>query len=83
MREENGIRPGGSLPHPLRREPPRSGGQGALGSLCEGAAARRRLRERTSPLPEVFLFYAAGWLSASVLSLSLSAAGSDAMTSVT
>ena len=57
-----------------------------LGSLCEGAAARRRLRERASPLPEVFLYYAAGWLSVSVESvsvLSLSAVDSDAMTSVT
>ena len=105
MRGENGIRPGGSLPHRLRAEPfgpgplcrfatsphtvgshPRRGGQGVLGSLCEGAATRRRLRERTSPLPEVFLYYAAGWLSVSVESvsvLSLSAVDSDAMMSVT
>ena len=57
-----------------------------LGSLWEGAAARRRLRERASPLPEVFLYYAAGWLSVSVESvpvLSLSAVDSDAMMSVT
>ena len=45
-----------------------------------------RLRERASPLPEVFLYYAAGWLSVSVESvsvLSLSAVDSDAMMSVT
>ena len=50
------------------------------------AAARRRLRESASPLPEVFLYYAAGWLSVSVESvsvLSLSAVDSDAMMSVT
>ena len=61
-------------------------GAKGLGSLCEGAAARRRLRERASPLPEVFLYYAAGWLSVSVESvpvLSLSAVDSDAMMSVT
>lgn len=44
---ENGIRPGGSLPHRLRAEPPHRGGQGAT-SLCEGGGAERR-RERTFP----------------------------------
>ena len=65
---------------------PLAEGAKGLASLCEGAAARRRLRERASPLPEVFLYYAAGWLSVSVESvpvLSLSAVDSDAMMSVT
>ena len=65
---------------------PLAEGAKGLASLCEGAAARRRLRERASPLPEVFLYYAAGWLSVSVESvsvLSLSAVDSDAIMSVT
>ena len=101
LREVLSLRPcGPSLPLWRKRHLPRPGGvclaeggkraaaspRSFLGSLWEGAAARRRLRERASPLPEVFLYYAAGWLSVSVESvpvLSLSAVDSDAMMSVT
>ena len=48
MRGGNGIRPGGSLPHRLRAEPPTQRGPRRLASLCEGGGAERR-RERTFP----------------------------------